>query len=211
MGELYPETNGSQPDCVNEQPWGPSMLDEDPVCIIGMACRLPGGIKSPSDLWDFLVKKKSAQEKIPPSRFNVQGFYSPSGDKTGCMNMDGAYLLQEDVRCFENGRFSINNLEATYMDPQQRKLLEATFECFESANVSTEQASGDNIGVYVASFTDDHFLMQMRDPDSLHRYHGTGSDTTLLANRSVMCSIFTAPALLWIPLARHLFTVSTPL
>ncbi|XP_044724349.1 uncharacterized protein HRG_02245 [Hirsutella rhossiliensis] len=188
MGELYPETNGSQPDCVNEQPWGPSMLDEDPVCIIGMACRLPGGIKSPSDLWDFLVKKKSAQEKIPPSRFNVQGFYSPSGDKTG-----------------------INNLEATYMDPQQRKLLEATFECFESANVSTEQASGDNIGVYVASFTDDHFLMQMRDPDSLHRYHGTGSDTTLLANRSVMCSIFTAPALLWIPLARHLFTVSTPL
>jgi acyl transferase domain-containing protein len=99
------------------------------------------------------------------------------------MNVDGAYLIDEDVRAFDNSVFGINNLEATYMDPQQRKLLEVTFECFENAGLSMETVAGSNTGVYVASFTHDYFLMQMRDPDSLHRYHGTGSGTTLLANR----------------------------
>ncbi|KAK5637406.1 hypothetical protein RRF57_013118 [Xylaria bambusicola] len=100
-----------------------------------MACRLPGGISSPSDLWDFLHKKKSAQCTVPADRYNIEGFYHKDGSRAGVMNVDGGYFLKEDVRQFDNSFFGINNLEASYMDPQQRKLLEVVFECFEDAGV----------------------------------------------------------------------------
>ena len=67
--------------------------------------------------------------------------------------MTEAYIIDEDIREFQNGFFGINNLEATYMDPQQRKLLEVTYECFESAGVPLSKVSGANIGCYVGNFT----------------------------------------------------------
>lgn len=99
------------------------------------------------------------------------------------MASNGGYFLQEDVRDFDNGFFGISNIEATYMDPQQRKLLEVTYECIESAGVSLDDISGTNTGVFVGNFTIDHQTMQMRDPDTIHRYTATGSGTTILANR----------------------------
>ncbi|TVY25497.1 Reducing polyketide synthase [Lachnellula hyalina] len=157
--------------------------EEDPICIVGMACRLPGGIRSPSDLWEFLSCNKSAQGKVPKERFNINAFYHPDGSRAGVMDADGGYFLQEDVRQFENSFFGINNLEATYMDPQQRKLLEVVFECFESAGVSMDQISGTNTGVYVGNFTVDYLTMQARDPDYMHRYNATGSGTAIMSNR----------------------------
>ncbi|KAI8963504.1 polyketide synthase [Daldinia sp. FL1419] len=158
---------------------------EDPVCIVG--CRIPGGIRSPSALWDFLVQKNSAQGRVPLKRFNVDGFYHPDGNRrAGAIDADGGYFLDEDVRQFENSFFGINNLEATYaliMDPQQRKLLEVVFECFENAGVPMEEISGSNTGVYVGNFTVDFESMQTRDPDYLHRYHGTGTGIGIMANR----------------------------
>ncbi|KAK8119741.1 polyketide synthase [Apiospora kogelbergensis] len=158
-------------------------MDDDPVCVVGMACRLPGDIRSPSDLWDFLVEGKSAQGPIPVDRFNATGVYSESPEVAGVMNIRGGYFINDDVRAFDNAFFGINNLEATYMDPQQRKLLEVVYECFENAGISKDDISSSNTGVYVGNFTHDYYLMQMREPDYLHRYHGTGSGTTLLANR----------------------------
>ncbi|KAK0634886.1 polyketide synthase-like protein [Bombardia bombarda] len=149
----------------------------------GTACRLPGGITSPSNLWDFLVNKRSAQGRVPSQRFNIGGFYSPDGSRAGVLDAAGGYFLQEDVRQFENNFFGINNLEAVFMDPQQRKLLEVVFECFESAGVTLEQISGTSTGVYVGNFTIDHQTMQTRDPDTIHRYTATGCGTTILANR----------------------------
>ncbi len=79
-----------------------------------VACRLPGGVRSPADLWQFLLKKKSAQGVVPPVRYNIKGYYSQEGDKAGVMNVEGGYFLQEDVRQFDNEFFGINNFEATY-------------------------------------------------------------------------------------------------
>ncbi|KAH0536611.1 Type I Iterative PKS [Glutinoglossum americanum] len=157
---------------------------DDPICIVGMACRLPGGVSSPHDLWDMLIKQRSGQCKVPKSRFNIDGFYHPEGsDRAGVMNTMGGYFLQEDVRQFENSFFGINNLEATYMDPQQRKLLEVVYECFESSGATLEMIAGANVGVYVGNFTVDFQWMQVRDPEYLHRYHATGSGTAIMANR----------------------------
>ncbi|KAI1873001.1 uncharacterized protein JN550_003875 [Neoarthrinium moseri] len=159
-----------------------SMCD-DPVCIVGLACRLPGDIQSPSELWDFIMKKRSAQGPLPAMRFNMKGFYHPDTARAGVMGADGGYFLQRDVRKFENSFFGVNNLEATYMDPQQRQLLEVVYECFENAGVSLENISGSNTGVYVGNFTMDFQTMQTRDPDYGSRYTATGTGTAILANR----------------------------
>ena len=86
-------------------------------------------------------------------------------DRPGSMTTTGGYFLKDDVREFENSFFGINNLEATYMDPQQRKLLEVVFECFENAGISLDKASGSNTGCYVGNFTVDFQVMQLKDSD----------------------------------------------
>ena len=86
-------------------------------------------------------------------------------DRPGSMATKGGYFLQGDIREFENSFFGINNLEATYMDPQQRKLLEVVFECLENAGVSLQEASGSNTGCYVGNFTVDFLMMQLRESD----------------------------------------------
>ena len=148
------------------------------------ACRLPGGICSPSELWDFLAKKKSAQGPVPSQRFNIKGFHHPTGtERGGVMSADGGYFLQRDIRQFDNSFFGIHNLETTYMDPQQRQLLEVVYECFENAGVSMDQISGTATGVYVGNFTVDYQAIQNKDPDYGSRYSATGSGTAILANR----------------------------
>jgi acyl transferase domain-containing protein len=95
------------------------------------------------------------------------------------LNCDGGYFIPEDLRKFENNFFGINNVEATYMDPQQRKVLEVVYECLENAGVPMETISGTNTGVYVGSFTYDYPLQQGRDADYSHRYSATGAGSTI--------------------------------
>ena len=147
------------------------------------ACRLPGSITSPSGLWDFVANKRSAQGPVPADRYRGKAFYHPDGSRAGSMDVPGGYFLQEDVRQFENSFFGINNLEATYMDPSQRKLLEVIYECLESAGTTMENVSGSNTGVFVGNFSVDYQPMQTRDPDYLHRYTSTGSGATIMSNR----------------------------
>ena len=130
------------------------------------ACRLPGDSNSPRKFWDLISKGRTAQGDVPKSRFNVDSFYHPQGnDRPGSMATKGGYYLQDDVRDFDNSFFGINNLEATYMDPQQRKLLEVVFECLENAGVPLDKASGSNTGCYVGNFTVDFQVMQLRESD----------------------------------------------
>ncbi|KAL4912943.1 polyketide synthase [Aspergillus aurantiobrunneus] len=149
-----------------------------------MGCRFPGGINSSSNLWDLLYEQRTGQCKIPSSRFNVNAFYHPKGvDRPGSMNTMGGYFLEEDPRMFDPDFFGISPIEATYMDPQQRKLLEVVYEAFESAGATLSDVSGANIGCYVGNFTVDFQVIQTRDPEYMHRYSATGMGTTILGNR----------------------------
>ncbi|KLP20845.1 putative polyketide synthase [Fusarium fujikuroi] len=180
------QTPGSGQGSQNEQKMvyaNAATPDEDPLCIVGMACRLPGGIRSPDDLWDFMIQKKSAYGPVPADRYNINGFYHPQSNRSGSTNVPGGYFINEDVRQFDNAFFDINNLEATYMDPQQRKILEVVYECLVSSGTSMEAVAGSNTGVYVANFTVDYQPLQLRDPDYLHRYVTTGSGATIMSNR----------------------------
>ncbi|KAL6797448.1 polyketide synthase [Trichoderma sp. SZMC 28013] len=165
---------------------GPSSdvtIEDNTVCIVGMACHLPGGITSPSGLWDYVYNKKSAQCTVPLDRYNIEGFYHKDGSRAGAMSVDGGYFIQEDVRKFDPSFFGINNLEASYMDPQQRKLLEVVYECFENAGLSMEDVSGSNTAVFVGNFTVDYSVMQSRDTDYVHRLAATGGGTSIMSNR----------------------------
>ncbi|KAI5866016.1 reducing type I polyketide synthase 10 [Durotheca rogersii] len=156
----------------------------EPIAICGIACRLPGDSSTPAEFWKLLSQGRSAACAVPNSRFNVDGFYHPKGmDRPGSMVTKGGYFLGDDIREFENSFFGINNLEATYMDPQQRKLLEVVFECLENAGVPLERASGSNTGCYVGNFTFDYMVMQTKESEYMNRYSATGLGTTILSNR----------------------------
>ncbi|KAI1174368.1 putative polyketide synthase [Nemania sp. FL0916] len=157
--------------------------EDDLICITGIACRLPGDVKSPSEMWNFISQGKSAKGQVPGLRFNMKGFHHPDGGRAGVMPADGGYFIQHDVRQFENTFFGLNNLEAMYMDPQQRQLLEVTYECLENAGIPLDQISGSNTGVFVGNFTMDYQTMQSRDPDYGSRYTATGTGTAIMANR----------------------------
>ena len=151
---------------------------------VSIACRLPGAVDSPSALWKLLEEQRSGQCDVPESRFNIDAFYQPgSSEVPGGMNMKGGYFIKEDIREFDNEFFGILSAEATYMDPQQRKLLEVVFESFESAGVSLDQISGSDTGTYVCNFSSDFITMQTKDPEYMDRYSATGMGATILGNR----------------------------
>ncbi|RYP61682.1 hypothetical protein DL770_009733 [Monosporascus sp. CRB-9-2] len=136
---------------------GPGQGQKEPIAICGLVA-----------FWDLISKGRSSKGDVPGSRFNIGGFYHPNGtERPGSMAMNGGYFIQDEIRGFENNLFGINNLEATYMDPQQRKLLEVVFECFENAGIPLEKVSGSNTGCYVGNFTFDFQVMQLKEPDYL--------------------------------------------
>ncbi|PWY81621.1 polyketide synthase [Aspergillus sclerotioniger CBS 115572] len=158
-------------------------LQNEPIAVVGMGCRLPGNVSSPSELWDFLIQNKSGHCHVPKDRYNTDAFYHPDVERPGSINSTGGYFIQEDIRAFDNAFFGINNPEARDMDPQQRKLLEVVYEAFENAGVPQEHLQGSQTGVFVGNFTNDHLIMQLKDPEYVSRYSATGLNTTILANR----------------------------
>ncbi|OJJ99925.1 hypothetical protein ASPACDRAFT_43562 [Aspergillus aculeatus ATCC 16872] len=166
----------------------------EPVAIVGIGCRLPGQASSPSKLWELLVRNETGHGPVPRERYNAAAYYHPDAERPGSINSTGGYFIQEDIRAFENAFFGINNLEATSMDAQQRKLLEVTYEAFENAGMPLERVQGSKTGVYVGNFTNDFLNMQYKDPEYFSRYSATGSGLTVLANRITHCFDLRGPS-----------------
>lgn len=130
-----------------------------------------------------MEKNKSAQGRWPASRLNIDGFHHPDRDRHGTLNADGGYFLDQDLHLFDNDFFSINNVESTRMDAQQKKLLEVVYECFENSGTRLDDISGTNVGCYVGNFLVDHNSNLLMDPEYLNPYVSTGISPTILANR----------------------------
>lgn len=117
------------------------------IAIIGMGCRLAGS-NSPSELWHNLLTSKDVQRRI--TRFNIDGYYHPDGGSLkGLTNVDRAYMLDDDaVDKFDNAFFHVTPTEAASMDPQQRMLLEVSYEAIESAGIPLDRFTGTNTAVF---------------------------------------------------------------
>jgi hybrid polyketide synthase/nonribosomal peptide synthetase ACE1 len=102
--------------------------NQEPIAVIGMACRFPGGSDSPSKLWDLLQSPQNLSKRIPADRFDTAGFHHPNGSQHGATDASNAYFLEEDVACFDNSFFNIQPAEAEAIDPQQRLVMETVYD-----------------------------------------------------------------------------------
>lgn len=129
-----------------------------PVAVIGMACRLPGGIDSPEKLWEALLRGEDLVTEVPPDRWDADDYYDPEPGMHGrSVSKWGAFL--DDVAGFDSEFFGINEREATALDPQHRLLLETSWEVIEHAGLTPEALTGSLTGVYVGLTHADYQLV----------------------------------------------------
>ncbi|KAI1146902.1 hypothetical protein F4825DRAFT_456023 [Nemania diffusa] len=155
----------------------------EPVAIVGMGCRWPGGVRDGSQFWEFLCNKTDGWKSFEHPRFSSHAFYHPDSNRPGSMSMKGAFLVEEDARLFDHSFFGITSLEAETLDPSQRKLLEVAYEAIENAGETLDSVSGSRTGVFIGNFCLDHWMIQSRDWDYPRPYAFTGAGTSILANR----------------------------
>ncbi|KAK5657863.1 hypothetical protein OQA88_2411 [Cercophora sp. LCS_1] len=156
-------------------------MGPSPIAICGMGVRLPGGIRSSTDLFDFLVNRRDARNVVPADRYNIDAYYDPAG-KPGTVNTRYGYYLDDiDLGAFDASMFGISNVELASLDPSQRLLLEVTREAFESAGEASFR--GKNIGTFVGDFTEDWQDLQNSDLLNPAPYQMTGKADFALANR----------------------------
>lgn len=135
----------------------------EPIAIVGSACRFAGGASSPSKLWELLSKPRDVRSDIPTSRFNVASYYHPNPAYHGHSNIQHSYLLEEDVAAFDSEFFGIKPVEAKAIDPQQRLLMETVYEGLESAGLTIDSLRGSDTGVYVGLMCGDYEASLLRD------------------------------------------------
>ncbi|EED13058.1 polyketide synthase, putative [Talaromyces stipitatus ATCC 10500] len=153
----------------------------EPIAIVGMAMRLPGGVRNDQDFWNFLVEKRSGLCEVPKDRYNVAGFCDPSG-KPGTFKPEKAYFLQDvSIQEFDTSVFPITKTELERLDPQQRQLLEVAYECMENAGATSWR--GTKIGCYVGVFGEDWQDLNAKETQHRGGYRVTGYGDFVLGNR----------------------------
>lgn len=151
----------------------------EPIAIVGMAMRLPGGIDNAEDFWDLLINRKDGVCEVPGSRYNVDSFYDPY--KLGSVRTKHGYYLKDDPAQFDRTFFSMSKFEASKLDPQQRLLLEVVWECME--NSGQTEWRGSDIGCFVGVFGEDWLDICSKDPQGVDRYHVLSTGDFALSNR----------------------------
>jgi acyl transferase domain-containing protein len=127
----------------------------EPLAIVGMACRLPGGVDSPEAFWELLVKGGDATSDVPPDRWDAEALYDPDPKVPGRIcTRRGAFL--RDVDTFDAGFFGIPPHEAERMDPQQRLMLEVSWEALERAGHAVDRRKRERVGVFVGVMNNDY-------------------------------------------------------
>jgi acyl transferase domain-containing protein len=125
----------------------------------------------------------ATQTKVPESRYNADAFHNPSKGRMNTSITEGGHFIAQDVAAWDAAFFNIPQQEALAIDPQQRMMMEVTYEAFENAGLPIEKIAGTETGVFVGSFTNDYREMLFRDAEAAPRYTATGAGSELLSNR----------------------------
>ncbi|RTE82468.1 hypothetical protein BHE90_002981 [Fusarium euwallaceae] len=158
-------------------------LSPSPIAIIGMACRLPGGSDNPDKLWDMLSEGRTGWREIPEDRWNKDSFYHPDPEAKEAVNFKGLYFLDQDITAFDARFFNIHPHEAHCLDPQQRILMETTYEALENAGQTLAGIKGSDTSVHVGAYATDFERMGYKDTARTPKAHMIGTGIAILSNR----------------------------
>ncbi len=153
---------------------------EDPVVVVGMGCRFPGGVASPEGLWEVVVEGRDVVSEFPTDRnWDVEGLFDPDPDAVGkTYTRWGGFIA--DVAGFDNGFFNIAPGEAFAMDPQQRLMLECSWEALEHAGIDPMSLRGSATGVFTGIFAQSY---GSGGTEGLEGYGLTGSASSVASGR----------------------------
>ncbi|MCY9785316.1 amino acid adenylation domain-containing protein [Nocardiopsis sp. EMB25] len=172
-----------------------SSFSDDRIAIIGVGCRFPGRASDHRTFWRNLVEGRDCLEPTPRDRYDVGTLGSRDRAKPGrLVGGRGGYIDGFDR--FEPEFFGISPREAEHMDPQQRKLLEVTWEALEDGGRKPSELAGADVGVFVGAFTLDYKILQFADLDfeTLAAHTATGTMMTMVSNRISHCFDFRGPS-----------------
>ncbi|MET0404866.1 MAG: type I polyketide synthase, partial [Cystobacter sp.] len=158
----------------------------EPIAIIGMSCRLPGGAGSPEAFWRLLREGRDAITEVPPDRWDVEAYFDPDPDARGKMYTRwGGFLQGTRLDEFDARFFGIAPREVASMDPQHRLMLEVTWEALAQAGQVPERIENSLTGVFVGVMLTDYgqLLAQRADPSLVDAYVALGTDTSFMAGR----------------------------
>jgi len=155
----------------------------EPIAIVGIGCRYPGGVSSPDDLWELLVDGRDAISGFPADRgWDLARLYDPDPDRTGhSYTRDGGFLTA--AADFDAEFFGISPREALAMDPQHRLLLETAWEAVEAAGIDPGTLHGTRTGVFAGTMYNDYFSRLAGTPDGLEGIIGIANSPSVLSGR----------------------------
>ncbi|MEV4732654.1 SDR family NAD(P)-dependent oxidoreductase [Saccharopolyspora sp. NPDC049426] len=155
----------------------PRIGHDEPIAIVGLGCRLPGGVNSPQDFWRLLDGGREAIRDLPEGRWTD---FAPAEDWHD-LPRRGGFL--DDVAGFDAAFFGITPVEAAAMDPQQRILLEVTWQALEHAGIPPKSLRGSRTGVFVGLSSSEYGSLTMGELDAVDAWTGTGAAAAIAANR----------------------------
>ncbi|WP_405087362.1 SDR family NAD(P)-dependent oxidoreductase [Microbispora sp. NBC_01389] len=168
----------SADDPTAEQAW-----PEHAAAVVGVGCRLPGGIADLDGLWQALRQGADLVGRIPPSRFEADRFVDDTTPRPNRSYTRAGGFLDEDVTAFDAAYFGISPKEAASMDPQQRLLLEMAAEALDDAGIDPAVLAGTDTGVFVGISDPAYGTMQALEPGALGPYSMSGGTLSIAANR----------------------------